>query len=46
MKRVTAKCSRNFTCRGCDGDIGEEVEQEEKLCGEVRTVREFMYLGD
>ena len=33
--------------RECDGNIGEAVEQEEKLCDEVKeTVREFSYLGD
>ena len=26
MKRVTTKFSRNFTCRKCDGNIGEAVE--------------------
>ena len=29
-----------------DGNTGEAVEHEEKLCDEVETVREFMYLGD
>ena len=29
-----------------EGNIGEAVEQEEKLCDEVETVREFTYLGD
>ena len=28
------------------GNLGEAVEQEEKLCNEVETVREFAYLGD
>ena len=46
MKRVTPKFSRNFVCRKCEGNIGEAVEQEEKLCSEVETVREFTYLGD
>ena len=45
VKRVTPKFSRNFTCRKCEGNIGEAVELEEKLC-EVLTVREFTYLGD
>ena len=27
-------------------NIGEAVEQEEKICDEVKTVREFTYLGD
>ena len=30
MKRV--KFQGNFTCRKCDGNIGEAVEQEVKLC--------------
>ena len=38
--------SRNFACRKCKGNIGEAVEQEEKLCDEVGTVREFTYLGN
>ena len=43
---VTQKSSRNFTCRKYEGNIGETLEQEEKLCDEVETVREFSYLGD
>ena len=43
---MTSKFSRNFACRKCDVIIGEAVEQEEKLCGEVETVRELTYLGD
>ena len=46
MKRVTTKFYRNFAFRKCEGNIGEAVEQEEKLCDEVETVREFTYLGD
>ena len=46
MKRVTSKFSRNFTCRKCKGNIGEAVDQEEMLCDEVETVREFTYIGD
>ena len=46
MKRVTPKFSRTFACRTCEGDIGEAVEQEERLCDEVETVMEFTYLGD
>ena len=38
--------SRNLTCRKCEGNIGEAVEQEEKLCDEVETVQEFTYHGD
>ena len=46
MNRVTPKFYRNFACRMCAGNIEEAVEQEEKLCDEVETVREFTYLGD
>ena len=41
-----SKVSKHFTCRKCEGNIGERVEQEERLCDEVETVREFPYLGD
>ena len=44
VKRVTPKCYRNFTCKKCEGNIGEAVEQEEKVCEEVKTVREFAHL--
>ena len=33
-------------CIKSEGNIGEAVEQEEKLCDEVETVLEFTYLGD
>ena len=46
IKRVTLKLSRNFTCRKCEGNVEEAVEQEEMLCDEVEAVREFTYLGD
>ena len=46
VKRMTPKSSRNITSRKCDGNIGEAVEQEDKLCDKVETVREFKYLGD
>ena len=29
----------------CDGIIGEAMEQDEKLCDVLETVREFTYLG-
>ena len=29
-----------------EGNIGEAVEQEERLCDDVETVREFTYLGE
>ena len=35
MKRVTPQFSRNLTCRKYEGNIGEIVEQEVKLCDEV-----------
>ena len=37
VKMVTPRFSRNFTCRKYAGNIGEAVEQEEKLCDEVET---------
>ena len=45
VKRVTPKISRNFTCRKCEGNIVEAVEQEEKICDEVGMVKQFTYLG-
>ena len=39
VKRVTPRFSRNLECRKFEGNIGEAVEQEEKLCDEVETVR-------
>ena len=32
---MTPKFLRKFTCRKCEGFIGEAVAQEEKLCDEV-----------
>ena len=46
LKRVAPKFSRNFACRKYEGNIGEAVEQEEKLCDEVEAVRKFAYVGD
>ena len=46
VRRVTPRISRNVAYRRCIGNIGEAVEQEEKLCDEVETLREFTYLGD
>ena len=43
---MTAKISRNITCRKCEGNIGEAEEQEEKSCNEVETVWGFTYPGD
>ena len=41
-----SKVLRNFTCIRCEGNIGEAVGQKEKLCDEVETVSEFIYLGE
>ena len=38
--------SRLFTCRKCELNIGETVEQDKRLCGEVDTVGEFTYPCD
>ena len=46
VKRVTPNISRNYICRKCEWNIGEAVEQEDKLCVEVEFVRELAYLGD
>ena len=39
VKRVTPNISRYFTCRKCEGNIGEAVEKEKKACHNVETVR-------
>ena len=41
---MTPKLKKIFTWRKCEGNIGEAVEQEEKLCDEVGTVRELHIL--
>ena len=46
VKRLTPKFSINSTCKKCKANIGDTVEQEEKSCDEVESVREFTYLGD
>ena len=43
---MTPEFLRHFPCRKCEGNIGEAVEQEEKLCDEVDTVSGLTYLGD
>ena len=43
---LKGKKSINLTCRNCEGNIGEVVEQEVKVCDEVETVGEFTYLGN
>ena len=45
-ENAASKYSRNLTCRKCEGNIGEAVEQEVKLCDVVETVGEFTYFGD
>ena len=35
---ATPKFSRNLTCRKCEWNIGEAVEQKGMLCGEVVVV--------
>ena len=37
--------SSDLTCTKCAGNIGDAVEQDEKLSSEVKTVREFAYLS-
>ncbi|XP_006819864.1 uncharacterized protein LOC102808533, partial [Saccoglossus kowalevskii] len=46
IKRVTQRLARDFACGRCKNGVGRVVEQEEKLCDEVETVKEFTYLGD
>ena len=38
IKMLTPNFSRNITCRKCEGNTVEAVEQEDKLCDEVETV--------
>ena len=46
VKMVTPKISRNFTCRECEGNIGEAEEYKVKLFDKVVAVREFTYFGE
>ena len=41
VKMVAQILPRNYTCRKCEGNIREAVDQEETLCDEVETVRDF-----
>ena len=41
-----SKASKEFYMQKSEGNIGEAVEQEEKLCDEVESVIECTYLGD
>ena len=43
---MNAKLSINFTCRKRERNIGEAVEQEEKLYDEVEDAWELTYPGD
>ena len=43
---MTPKSIRNFACRKFQNNIGEALEQAEKLCDEVETAEEFTYFGD
>ena len=45
-EKCDSKVFKKLTCKKCEGNIGESVQQEVSLCDEVETVREFMYLGD
>ena len=45
-KEIFQEYSRNHTCKKYEENIGEGVQQEERSCDEVETVREFTYLGD
>ena len=37
-ENVKSTVKKKFTCRKCEGNIGEAVKQEEKLFDEVETV--------
>ena len=39
-------CNEILHAKKCEENIGEVVDQEEKLCNEVETVTEFTYHGD
>ena len=43
---MTPKFLGNCACKKCEGTIREAVEQEDNVCDEVETAREFPYLGD
>ena len=43
---ITTTFSTNSAYRKCERNIREAVEQEEKLCDEVNTVREFTHPVD
>ena len=43
---MTPKYTRNYTCRKCEGNIGEAMELKDKLSDEVVTVIKLTYLVD
>ena len=44
---MTPKFSASFACRKCEWNIGEALEQEEKICDEAEMVgEEFTYFSD
>ena len=43
---IQRSISKDFVCSERDGNIGKEVEQEEKLYDGVEAMRQFAYLGD
>ena len=46
MIKVTCSSAKHFVCRRCT-DVGDGMEEPvEVLCDEVKTVKEFCYLGD
>ena len=45
-ERGDTKVLKKYYMQKCEGDIGEEVEQEEKLCDEVGKVGEVKYHGN
>ena len=47
LKKVTPSAARFFVCNMCDKAInGAGEEQQEVMCDEVETVKEFCYLGN
>ena len=42
---MTSRFPKNVLAEN-DGNIGEALEQEDKLCHDTETVKEFIYLGD
>ena len=46
VKQETTRFYKKFSCRKCEGNFGEAVEEEENLCNDVESIREFTYLGD